>query len=1336
MKAYTKNRLLLLFLIFIASIPFTSVYATYFRYIGVKDGLPQLSVLSIHQDVLGRIWLGTMQGLSIYDGREMITLKGGDERFDTSIKNNSILNIVEDAHHNIFLKAGFAFIYYQFYQDQFQCIRVEGVNSIAAIRGKVYASVQDSIFVWDEEQNDLQFFMKTGIPHVTIRHIFQDRNDIWWISTSKGLYKYVKGQWICVIPDPFAEMVYENRYGTLWAASRNSGLYRIDSNGTIKQFVHEPGNSHSICGNDVRTVTEDRQGNLWIGTRKGLTKYSPESNQFETYTENDLPGSLRHSSVFSLLLDKDGDLWVGTYYGGVSTFTPNHDLFRYYPSDSKRKDCLDFPFVGDMVEDKRHNLWICTDGGGLNFMDREAQIFKSFDTNHTNLKSDNLKSICYDSINDKLYIGLYQAGLYSYDIHKNQFTSYLDENRKEYAHHTVSQVNMYDGKLIFQSEQGIFIFNPQTGIITPFFESNGCIAFLIDSKEYLWVLRSGSITRIHMHQPKERKRFYLKEIGTGLYNPLCIHESKEGTIYIGTEGSGVLEYEPRTETFSIYKTSNSGLLDDYCYNIATSQQGFVLFLGSKGLSFFDPKTKKIEYVAIGKKFPVSAFNDGNGLLVAANGDIFFGSTEGLIMLSEEGVRSSDQEKRSLYFSKLFINNTQVTPGDQTQVLSQIIGHTKEVILSHDQNNLAFTFANNDFGNSVSPALYEYKLEGFDKEWIATNGQQLIYTNMNPGKYVLKVRERNVYGNLSNREIQLAIVIRQPFYNTFWAWFIYVVSAAAILYIILSGWHRQQRLKASLENEKQEKKHIEEINRFKLDFFTNISHELRTPLTLIITQAEIMLRSKEIAKSLYESIGKLYKHASQMRNLISELLDFYKLEQAQMCLKVRQHDIVSFLKDIYLSFEERATTLNIEYTFDPSPASISCCFDTEQLRKVFFNLLSNAFKFTPKGGKIEVSLSEEEDEIVVRIIDNGIGIEKQDIDRIFERYYQSPNQSNHFSSGIGLALCKDIVTLHHGKITVESKFNYGSIFTVRLKKGTEHFVNDPRTDTFCSDNLSMDSNSLPDAGFMELLQKPVKEMSEDDGENNRYTILIVEDNKELLSLLCDIFLPLYRVSTATDGKTGLQKAIDEQPNIILSDVMMPEMDGDEMCLKIKNNLKTCHIPVLLLTARTAPEQHIEGLLTGADDYITKPFNAKILLAKVNAILRNRELLLGSFRKQPESSLELLAGNELDQKLLKKIEGIVEAHIEDPEFDVDQLAQLTGMGRSSFFEKLKALTGMTPANFILVFRLRKAAALLLNHPEFQMNDIASQVGFGSGRYFSRCFKNHFNVTPQQYREQSIR
>lgn len=547
------------------------------------------------------------------------------------------------------------------------------------------------------------------------------------------------------------------------------------------------------------------------------------------------------------------------------------------------------------------------------------------------------------------------------------------------------------------------------------------------------------------------------------------------------------------------------------------------------------------------------------------------------------------------------------------------------------------------------------------------------------------------------------------------------------------------LQTSLEMERKEKEAIEELNQAKLQFFSNISHEFRTPLTLIISQIELLLQSSSLSPSIYNKLLKVYKNTYHMRNLISELLDFRKLEQGHMKLKVYEQDIVSFLKEIYLSFYEYASGHSITYNFTAPEERVLCSFDPKQMQKVFYNLLSNAFKYTKPNATIEMILENKENEVIIKVIDNGIGISKDDIDKIFDRFYQAENGISNItktpSTGIGLSLTKNIIELHHGTIQVESTPGYGSIFIVRLLKGCTHFTEEElardqqekQTESLIPDTVAFTDHmeEFSDAEQREVLIE---------GDDSPRTILLVEDNEELLQILGSLFSPIYRVLLARNGKEGLEKAREERPDIIVSDVMMPEMSGTEMCLKIKNDFDVCHIPVVLLTALTSAEQNIEGLQRGADDYINKPFNAKVLLARCNNLVRNRIILQKKFSQQKDFDAQSLASNPIDQKFLDTVNSIIEKNLDNIDFDMNMMARELGLSRSSLYAKFKALTGMTPNDFVLSCKLKRAATMLTAQPDLQIADISDRLGFGSPRYFTRCFKAQFEITPAEYRKRA--
>lgn len=583
---------------------------------------------------------------------------------------------------------------------------------------------------------------------------------------------------------------------------------------------------------------------------------------------------------------------------------------------------------------------------------------------------------------------------------------------------------------------------------------------------------------------------------------------------------------------------------------------------------------------------------------------------------------------------------------------------------------------------------------------------------------------------------MQLTISAPWYATWWAFLLYIISFIGCLYYFISSRIAKRTLALSLEKERFEKQQIEQLNQEKLVFFTNVSHEFRTPLTLIISHIDIILQKSSLNPSIYNQILKIRKNTQQMSNLISELLEFRKLEQNHKTLQISQQDITPFLKEIYFSFVDYAHLRNIHYDFQLSETPTLCWFDSQLLEKVFFNLLSNAFKYTPDNGNIIISGRTTDNEVEISISDTGSGIAKNDVSQIFARFFQANNQKpGEYSSpgtGIGLALSKTIVEKHHGTITVDSTLGKGSTFTVRLPRNADVFQADKNIQL---SNQQQESSIVP--GSLDVLPETDTYLTEsvhtENAEEKTHTVLLVEDNEELLQLLTELFSPFYEVICATNGEEGLKQVYEHKIDLIISDIMMPKMSGTEMCLQIKNNIDYCHIPLILLTALNSTEQNIEGLNRGADDYITKPFHAQLLLARANNLIRSRLLMQHQFDKKPISEIDLTCINPLDKDILKRTAESIEQHIDDTEYDIPVLCKEVGIGRSLLYTKFKALTGMTPNNFILNYRLKHAAALLQQYPDIPIAEVSDRCGFSSPVYFSRCFKNQYGCTPQNYRKE---
>jgi len=679
-------------------------------------------------------------------------------------------------------------------------------------------------------------------------------------------------------------------------------------------------------------------------------------------------------------------------------------------------------------------------------------------------------------------------------------------------------------------------------------------------------------------------------------------------------------------------------------------------------------------------------------------------------------------------------------GDETGVLTKAFPYTQKLKLSHNQNNLILSFALPDYEQQLSQKQFQYKLDGVDKKWIKTSQTEVHYTNLDPGTYTLRVaainNSSNQSGDITDKEISMQLTISAPWYATWWAFLLYIISFIGCLYYFISSRIAKRTLALSLEKERFEKQQIEQLNQEKLVFFTNVSHEFRTPLTLIISHIDIILQKSSLNPSIYNQILKIRKNAQQMSNLISELLEFRKLEQNHKTLQISQQDITPFLKEIYFSFVDYAHLRNIHYDFQLSETPTLCWFDSQLLEKVFFNLLSNAFKYTPDNGNIIISGRTTDNEVEISISDTGSGIAKNDVSQIFARFFQANNQKpGEYSSpgtGIGLALSKTIVEKHHGTITVDSTLGKGSTFTVRLPRNADVFQADKNIQL---SNQQQESSIVP--GSLDVLPETDTYLTEsvhtENAEEKTHTVLLVEDNEELLQLLTELFSPFYEVICATNGEEGLKQVYEHKIDLIISDIMMPKMSGTEMCLQIKNNIDYCHIPLILLTALNSTEQNIEGLNRGADDYITKPFHAQLLLARANNLIRSRLLMQHQFDKKPISEIDLTCINPLDKDILKRTAESIEQHIDDTEYDIPVLCKEVGIGRSLLYTKFKALTGMTPNNFILNYRLKHAAALLQQYPDIPIAEVSDRCGFSSPVYFSRCFKNQYGCTPQNYRKE---
>lgn len=1320
------------FLFFVTLVSGRNVQDVMFKHLTIKENLSHYSVMALYQDERGLIWMGTRNGVNVYDGNEVYVYKQ-DWETPGGILSNSIRDITGDGNGKIYFLTIRGISAFDIEKETFTTLTQENVETMYYDK-QLYIGSGNKVYVYSGQQ----FLPCYELPDKQMR-IFSLHvsNDSLLIGTEdRGLFVYQQKtrQLSHVIESGKVSEIFKDSRNRYWIGTWEDGLYMLQG-GRLKNYRYDPANPASICSNFIRKCREDHQGDIWIGTFRGLSRYSDQDGDFVNYLSTEEKG-VTHASVWSLLCDNQGTIWVGTYFGGVNYFNPKLDFYKQYFVADREEDGLSFPVVGEMTEDSQHNLWICTEGGGLNKLDRTTGKFQWF--RHTakanSISHDNVKSIYYDKKREVMWIGTHLGGLNRLDLHTGKFTRYTCNsmgNASDKAN-IVCDIIPYKETLLLATHDGVYQFDIQQETFTPMFKSGkegAIINFALDLKMshdgLLWIagVERGAYSynfdtgRLTPHIHNQTSKSGLSSNGVN-----CMYLDSLGRLWFCMSESGLDLYQNDANGFRNFNEKHNRLLSNCVYGACELSPDRMLVITDNGFSCLDTKDSYFRNFDMKSGLPLSAINQ-NAIYKTSDGEIFVGGIDGMVSFFPHDL-DMEPSSYNVFPYKLIINDREIEVGDETGILKKSLSGTSKITLNSSQSMFSIIYAVTDY-SPLSRDDIMYKLENFSDTWTTMRGDRFVtYTNLNPGKYTLLVKT-GPYSDSKRYVSRLEIEILPPFYKTTWAILIYILSGIIILFFMIRAYKNRIALQAALKYERQHIQDIEKLNQHKLRFFTNISHEFRTPLTLIIGQTEMLLQIRNFVPSVYNKILGIYKSSLQLQELISELLDFRKQEQGHMKIKVCEQNIVDFLHENYLLFCEYAVQRNINFKFNKTNDNISIWYDAKQLQKVVNNLLSNAFRYTPPGGEIALSVRKGQGEVIIDVSDSGCGIESKDLNRIFDRFYQAePNvASTGTGIGIGLALSKGIVELHHGTIEVFSTPGEGTIFTVRLPFGCE---------SFSKEEISVESPiySMP-LKRSQLKYEMMQESVSIEEEGQECKILIVEDEEDLRNMLVDVFRPFYTVLVAGNGEKAWELIIAELPDLVLTDVLMPGMSGIELCKKIKENMDTCHIPVMLLTARTAIEHKLEGLQTGADDYITKPFDINILLSRCKNLINNRILLQEKFSKQPQKTSPVLATTPADKQFMDRAMQVIEEHLSEPEFNVNTFAREMGVSRTKLFSKVKSIVNQTPNDLLLSLRMKRAAFMLKNNPELNISEISDKLGFCSSRYFSRCFKDKYNVSPQAYR-----
>jgi len=1313
-----------------------------FHHLTVENGLSQNAVIAIGQDSREFMWIGTSNGLNRYDGYrfQLYQSKANDS---ASLSSNSILSILSDSKKNLWIGTGNGLNKYLPLPDQFKRIQSREKNLINCqclyedSKGSIWVGTTGGLLIVKNDQLEPVALPKLSDSAAirSIRTIFEDRSGNLWVGTTTGLFRFNKsdvgGGYTYYKTDPtnpqsisgdFITSIAEDRQGNIWIGTHVNGVNQYDNRtGLFKRFLHQA-SGNSIINNNIRKLLVDKEGRIWVGTQEGLSVLDDKGNSLYSFQQDDEHAeSLSQNSVHSIFQDAMGNIWVGTYFGGVNyTYSLNTQFYVLRKKDQPHY--LSNNVISSIVEDEKKNLWIGTEGGGLNYFDRNTGYFESYKQSATEKNSigSNLVKFVYRDWQGQIWAGTHGGGLNLFDPVKKTFKKFLfrENDPNSLNEEILSVYEDSKARLWVGTTSGTRLFNknlvgiePVTGPFTqqaPF--GYTATHFLEDDKNRLWISTSFGLFVLDGEQ--------FRKISGDIVN--CILQDKSAQIWIGIQQGGIAKFDEKGRYLEYYNQAGNignrnilGMVEDEQQNLWLSSD--------KGLLKFNPRQQQLQIFTVSDGLAGNAFNY-NSFFKDSNGEFFFGGFNGITHFFPEKIQSNQKAAR-IFLTGLKLFNNPVAPNDATAVLKQDMISTAGLTLNHNQDVITIEFALLNYIKS-NKNTYAYKLAGYDKDWIYSSTPLASYTNLPTGRYTFLVKGANNDGVWSDT-LSLHIRLLPPFWLSWWAWSLYTLASGGIVFLVL----RYFFLRALLKKE-------EEVHQVKLNFFTNISHEIRTHLTLIMAPVERMMEAKETNVFTIQQLGVVRQNANRLLKLVSELMDFRKAETDNLKLSVQQYDLFLFLEDVFNSFRDISVKKEIATSIVYDGETLPLYFDKEQLEKVFFNIIANAFKFTPQHGRIWIQVIEGKEEVQVKVMDNGRGIAPEYIDKVFANFFQADDHGvQNTGYGIGLALAKNIVLLHKGHIAVECEPATGgdtgkTIFTVTLLKGNKHFNPGQLKD-------------LREIHAEEKIKKqPVKPVSRS-GETattasrNISSMLIIEDNTELRNLMRETFADHYRLHEAADGAEGLALATSLIPDIIISDIMMPVMDGLEVCERLKTDERTSHIPVILLTAKSTQSDQVSGLETGADMYLTKPFSIKILELNVRNLLAARERLRLLFLqqlnnyppgiKEPPGKLEGI--NAVEQEFLQKVIKIVEENFDNPDFGVEMLARKVTMSTPILYKKIKAVSNMSVNDFIKSLRLKKATQLLAD-PQMTVYEAAYAVGYNDLKHFRQEFKKQFGKTPSEY------
>lgn len=1186
--------------------------------------------------------------------------------------------------------------------------------------------------------------------------------------------------------------------GGIWIGTEENGLkYYNPINKQLKVYRHIPNKANSVADNTIYTLCLEKKGNIIIGTLKGgISIFDPKNHQFTTIPFSSQPTNVFDGGVYSIKQDRKGTIWVGTERNGLKMLdlknkrlldankfvdtknTIDSKVHCFEDREGNMWFAIDYvgiflknlnvkPFhiiqkntpgsafhlshnlVKSILSDSEGSLWVGTEGGGINLLKlktNEQEVLKHQPRNSHSIADNSIITLFEDN-NKNVWAGTYLGGLSFYNRKAKSFTNYrLDcfQNNPN-ANHVISICQIDKNTLhVVTSGGGFYSFNLKTQHFAKleklkagnidFKIPDYIFSILLDKENNLWIASGNGLFYLN------RTKGFIREYSTNnqklkintVYN---LFEDSEAFIWVATS-QGLVKID-KVKNAVIEYTSLNGMSSNVVYGILEDNRRNLWISTLNGLSKLNKNDHSFRNFYSQDGLPTNEFRPGS-CFKKNDGTFYFGTTNGLLYFHPDSIKEN-LHKPSIVFTNLKLFNNLVKSGKSAKgkaILKREINEADQIDFTYADNSFTIEFIAIDF-TGTEKIKYAYQLDGFDKRWVIKPYNQRIasYSNLSPGNYTFRVKSTNSDGTWMANTRSIEIRIAPPYWLTWWAYCLYAI----LLVVIGYGTYRMLLYRLKMQNElfleRMEREKLEEVNKAKLQFFTNASHEFRTPLSLIMGPIEKLVDC-EMEVHQKKAVALIHKNAHRLLRLTNQLLDFQKIEENQIHLNAQPLNIINFVTEVSSTFEELAFTKKIYFKIENHIENTEVWFDPDHLDKVFFNLLSNAFKFTPENGIITILIQQGTDVplgdyMELTVMDTGHGIIPEHLPKLFNRFYQAPGSSNNHlqaGSGIGLHLVKSLVELHKGTCSVTSEIDSGSSFSFRLPLGNKHLK--PHEMTLAHNiPVFMDKMGLPKPVIYP--EETIKNELENTVKAEAFRILIVEDEPEIMNYLISELSDNYKVFSATNGKSGFLIALQEVPNLIISDVMMPEMDGIELCRQLKTDIQTCHIPVILLTAQSSNQNRLEGLETGADAYISKPFSIRHLHIQVSKLIELRENLKQKFSRSVFFEAKEVTAMSADEKFIQNAMDFVKTNLSDPEFNIEEMGKNLGMSRVHLYRKIKALTNQSPSEFVRTIRLKQAAYILTQN-KFNKSEIAYMVGFNSPQYFANCFQEYFHMTASEYIE----